>query len=224
MSVLRTLSVLCLIAVELQHRIWQLSLSGRLHFAPLQPAPTQALDIGCGTGAWVIEFADQYPDCQITGIDLSAIQPTSHPPNVDFRISDLTADWSYPHKFDYIHSRAITAGVRDWTKLVDDVWDNLEPGGWVEFQEYHLPFLCDDGTIEDGPPTFKRWNETFPVAAAKAGLKLDAIFEVPPLLEKQSFVSPGHAAMKWPLGSWAKGEREKQIGEMLAEVCVCLQR
>ncbi|TKA76581.1 hypothetical protein B0A55_04048 [Friedmanniomyces simplex] len=194
---------------KLQHRVWQLSLSDRLHLAPLGPNTARTLDIGCGTGAWVLEFAAKYPHGHVTGIDLSAIQPTTTPPNVNFEISDMSATWSHPQKFDYIHSRTFAIGVNDWPKLVTNLWENLEPGGWVEFQEILSPFYCDDDTM---PPALRLWNETFPVATAKVGLRLEAILGVPPLLEERGFVALGSATTKWPLGPWAKGEREKQIG------------
>ncbi|TKA56339.1 hypothetical protein B0A55_11323 [Friedmanniomyces simplex] len=188
---------------ELQHRVWQLSLSDRLHLAPLGPNTPRTLDIGCGTGAWVLEFAARYPHSHVTSIDLSAIQPTTTPPNVNFEISDI---WT------------IAIGVNDWPKLVTNIWENLEPGGWVEFQELLSPFYCDDDTM---PPAFRLWNETFPVATAKVVLRLEAILGVPPLLEERGFVALGSATTKWPLGPWAKGEREKQIGAVFQEsLCV----
>lgn len=63
----------------------------RLHLAPLH-RPRHALDIGTGTGIWAMDFgkhvhiilqqisltqaADQYPKCEVIGIDLSPGQPT----------------------------------------------------------------------------------------------------------------------------------------------------
>jgi trans-aconitate methyltransferase len=66
-------------------------------------------------------------------MDLSSIQPSIVPSNVEFLVGDFTTSWDFDRKFDYIHSRAITIGVQDWIKLVDEAWHNLEPGGWVEF-------------------------------------------------------------------------------------------
>jgi hypothetical protein len=70
-----------------------ITLSERLHLAPVDPDCKHALDfatgenfrchflcallteIYLGTGLWAIEFAQQYPDAQVLGTDLSAIQP-----------------------------------------------------------------------------------------------------------------------------------------------------
>nr|POE56557.1 protein hob3 [Quercus suber] len=199
--------------LELQSRIWHLSLSGRLHLAPLPAHVSHALDIGCGTGSWCIEFAEQHPECQIVGTDLSPIQPTMVPPNIEFLIDDITSEWLYPQKFDYIHSRMIILAIKDWSKLVDEVWKNLKPGGWVEFQEFHTPFGCDDGSLELGPH-LAQWNRNLCKAAVVAGTKMDAILGVEDILKARGFVSTRTATTKWALGQWPKGKKEKKIGEM----------
>lgn len=202
----------------MQHQCWQLSLNGRLVLAPLPKNIRTALDIGCGTGSWVIEFAEANPSCRVIGADLSPIQPTMVPPNVEFIVDDITSTWVYDHKFDYIHSRAITVGIRDWTKLIDEIWANLEPGGWTEFQEFHAPLLCDDDTMEKHCPNFALWNKEIGRSTDIAGTKLDAILGVPEIMKARGFINADTASTKWPLGPWAKGRREKKIGEFFAKV------
>lgn len=203
--------------VELQHQIWDTCLTGRLSLCPLNESPRNVLDIGCGTGAWAIDFAKAHPNSRVTGMDLSSIQPSTVPSNVAFVVGDFTAPWDIDHRFDYVHSRAITIGVRDWGKLVDEVWRNLEPGGWVEFQEYHLPWTSDDGSVVECPK-FEQWNQEIFRAAKKAGMTPDAILQVPDLLEKRGFVGAKTAWTKWAIGPWAKGAREKRVGELYLEV------
>ncbi|KAI7340234.1 hypothetical protein KC315_g788 [Hortaea werneckii] len=200
--------------LELQHRIWQISLLGRLNLAPIPENITSCLDIGCGTGAWAIEFADRHPKCQVTGTDLSPIQPDIVPRNVEFIVDDITSEWVYPQKFDFIHSRAITVGIKDWSALVEQVWKNLKPGGWIEFQEYHFPFTSDDDTLELCP-ALDLWNNNLASASAKAGMRLDAILSMPEILREKGFANIDQAATKWPLGPWAKGKKEKKVGELL---------
>jgi methylase of polypeptide subunit release factors len=35
----------------------------------------RVLDVGTGTGIWAIDYADEHPDTQVVGVDLSPIQP-----------------------------------------------------------------------------------------------------------------------------------------------------
>ena len=79
---------------------------------------------------------------QILGNDLSAIQPPwyrSHsfqfftgpsdnfgsrvPPNVKFEIDDVECGWIYEAPFDFIFCRYMAAGIKDWPKLVESVYE-----------------------------------------------------------------------------------------------------
>ena len=47
------------------------------------------MDVGCGSGAWAIEVADDFPTANVIGIDLSPIQPADVPQNCEFIVADL---------------------------------------------------------------------------------------------------------------------------------------
>ncbi|KAL5600824.1 hypothetical protein FOVSG1_006854 [Fusarium oxysporum f. sp. vasinfectum] len=49
----------------------------------------RVLDVGTGTGIWAIEFADDHPEAEVLGIDLSPIQPHLVPANLEFQIDDI---------------------------------------------------------------------------------------------------------------------------------------
>lgn len=48
------------------------------------------VDIGAGSGAWVVEVADQFSSAAVYGTDLSPIQRQRIPPNAEFRKEDVT--------------------------------------------------------------------------------------------------------------------------------------
>jgi len=48
------------------------------------------VDIGTGSGKWVIEVADEHSTARVIGTDLSPIQPTEVPANAEFILMDLT--------------------------------------------------------------------------------------------------------------------------------------
>lgn len=81
---------------------------------------------------------------QVTGVDLSPIQPSlyvmmpvesvmdqclnlgpmcSVPPNVSFYIDDLEDEWSFSYKFDFIYSRMLTASISDWPKFLQQSYE-----------------------------------------------------------------------------------------------------
>ena len=47
------------------------------------------MDVGCGSGAWVIEVAETFPSAMVFGVDISPVQPTLVPDNCEFHINDL---------------------------------------------------------------------------------------------------------------------------------------
>jgi tRNA G46 methylase TrmB len=57
------------------HHKYLLLLDGKLLLAPVTKNIETVLDIGTGTGIWAIDFADEFPETNIIGTDLSPIQP-----------------------------------------------------------------------------------------------------------------------------------------------------
>lgn len=62
-------------------------------------------------------MADEHPQAQVKGIDLSPIQPPWVPPNLKFEIDDYNLDWLDVEKFDLIHARELLGTVPNWPEL-----------------------------------------------------------------------------------------------------------
>jgi trans-aconitate methyltransferase len=103
--------------LDLQHHAFRLTLDGKLYRAPIGDNIQNVLDVGCGTGIWSIEFADEHPSARVLGTDLSPIQPAQVPPNCEFLIDDCEQDWIFHNQFDYIHTRAMVAAVKNWPRF-----------------------------------------------------------------------------------------------------------
>lgn len=120
---------------DLAHTIYNLTL-GALHLAPLV-RPKQILDVGTGTGIWAIEMADDYPEAQITGIDLSPIQPELVPVNCMFEVDDANMEWTWEDNFfDFVHVREMFGSIADWDSFAREALRCTKPGGYFEIVEH----------------------------------------------------------------------------------------
>lgn len=169
-----------------------------------------------GRAAWAIEFADAHPNCEVIGTDLSPIQPDVVPPNLKFLVDDASAEWAYSTPFDYIHTRALSSGIKNWPKFLVQCFQHLKPGGWLELQEYHLPFenFAEGDAAQHS--TFLTWSRTLTDAIGKSGVDVTAATTLghPKRLRDQGFIKVEIVNAKWPVGPWAKGEKEKRIGAL----------
>lgn len=81
-------------------------MDGALTWAPINDLSlSNVLDIGTGTGAWAIDFAESHPETQVFGTDISQIQTLYMPPNCHFVREDSEKEWAFGFSFDYIHLR-----------------------------------------------------------------------------------------------------------------------
>jgi trans-aconitate methyltransferase len=84
----------------------------------------RAIDVGCGTGIWSIDFADEYPSTTVLGVDLSPIQPNLVPPNCSFEVDDARDPWIYDRDyFDFVYIRNLAGSIRDWPGLYKQAFE-----------------------------------------------------------------------------------------------------
>lgn len=120
-------------SVDISHHSLTLLIGGKLFLAPIDQNVRKVLDVGTGTGIWAIDFADEYPQAEVIGSDLSPIQSAWVPPNVKFEIDDATLPWSWEdNSFDFIHVRYLFGAIRDWSALFKQAYRCCAPGGWVQ--------------------------------------------------------------------------------------------
>jgi SAM-dependent methyltransferase len=200
----------------IQHHVWRLTLNGKLYISPIPNEVQHVADIGTGAGQWAIEFADQYPSAQVLGTDLSPIQPAWKPSNCTFLVENAEAKWNFDQKFDFVHSRMLLVGIHDWPKYFKQTWDNLKPGGWMEVQEVEYPICSADDNVQADSPLWK-FSQHVLEAAAKIGIDTTIAKRFKELLVEQGFVNIRREPAKWAVGTWPKGEKEKDVGRWTRE-------
>jgi len=115
----------------------------------------------------VSDFAEAYPDCQVTATELSLMQPSWVPANLKFEIDDATLPWTWADdSFNFVHMRLLSGAIADWAALFRQAYRCCKPGGWVQSGDVDAIFESDDGTL-DANPVLVKWNEMYREASRK---------------------------------------------------------
>ncbi|KAL0767553.1 hypothetical protein CaCOL14_009792 [Colletotrichum acutatum] len=185
----------------------------KLFLAPIEEDKIhRILDIGTGTGIWAMLMGEEFPKAEVVGNDLSAIQPTWVPPNVKFEIDDVESPWVNSRKYDFIFCRDMAASLADWPKLMERIYENVNPGGWVEFQDFNLRYTSDDGSYTEEHQTSK-WSELFFDACKRVNREANPGPQLEDWVrETGDYVNITHQKFKIPVGDWPKDPYYKELG------------
>ncbi|ENH73035.1 hypothetical protein FOC1_g10009770 [Fusarium oxysporum f. sp. cubense race 1] len=190
--------------LDLQHNLFLLTFGDKLGLAPPcypDAKVNHVLDLGTGTGIWAMDFADEHPEAEVIGVDLSPIQPSFIPPNVTFEIDDIEDEWTYSKPFDYIHSRFMTSCISDWKKYLTQCFQNLTPNGYLELQEADLTIKSDDDTVKPDNALLNRFGRPY--------VDIPALVDV---MTEIGFVDVKIERFRWPSNSWPKDKKYKELG------------
>lgn len=124
----------------------------------------KVLDAGCGGGTWVLvsiqpwmlftpqiklvlmvffaqtqEMANEYPNSEFTGVDVSVGWPTEiRPRNCDFVVGNIVNELPFAdNTFDFVYMRLVGMGVSngEYPLVLNHLYRVLKPGGWIELVE-----------------------------------------------------------------------------------------
>ncbi|KAG9048512.1 hypothetical protein FS837_012702 [Tulasnella sp. UAMH 9824] len=125
--------------LDLQHEMLKKKRGG-LFYAPQavrkalasrEGSQPSILDVGSGSGSWVIEMGKLFPHVEVVGLDLVPANLTSTPPpNCRFECDDANLGlMHYKGCFDVVHASCIAQGITNYRKFMDEVAQILRPGG-----------------------------------------------------------------------------------------------
>ncbi|KAI1355618.1 hypothetical protein F5Y01DRAFT_148955 [Xylaria sp. FL0043] len=124
------------VRLQLLNQVYLKVFDGELTTVPLE-SPTAILDIGTAVGEWAIDMAETYPDCEVTGTDISNIFERRVPQNVYWEIDDAELEWERPpDHYDLVHLRDMTGAFADWEAIYRSAFTCLKPGGWIEVLDF----------------------------------------------------------------------------------------
>jgi ubiquinone/menaquinone biosynthesis C-methylase UbiE len=163
-----------LLRLQIQDQILTAGMGGAL---PEQPDPTifqRVLDVGCGTGGWLIEAARTYPNIPVlVGVDVSErfikyaqaqAQAQGVGDRVEFRVMDALRRLEFPTRyFDLVNHRLGIGYLRtwDWPQLLLEYQRVARSGGIIRITECNFP--------ESNSAALTRLNDLFLRALSQAG-------------------------------------------------------
>ncbi|KAF9267364.1 hypothetical protein L218DRAFT_995627 [Marasmius fiardii PR-910] len=123
---------------------------GSLTWHEFEQPPTKVLDIGCGTGSWILDCARIWRQCHFVGLDIVPLHPDLKQVGSNELAQRIT--WiqenfldglPFPNEeFDFVHIKRIARGVPEdkWDFLFEEITRVMKPGGAFEMIEEDLFF------------------------------------------------------------------------------------
>ncbi|TDZ31143.1 Secondary metabolism regulator LAE1 [Colletotrichum spinosum] len=197
--------------LDFSHHLWLLTWDKELCNCPKKNGASRVLDVGTGTGIWALDYAEAHPEADVTGVDLSPIQPNYVVPNCRFEVDDVDKEWTWSEPFDFIFIRSMIGSFKDWQSIVAKAYDNLEPGGYLELHDNGFPLECDDNTLPEDSKVLK-WTQLLIQATDIIGQPGTVAPLFKKLLEEAGFEAVEERRERWPLNPWPKDPKAKELG------------
>lgn len=137
------------------------------------------------------------------------------PPNCQFEIDDAEDEWTYSHKFDYIHGRGLATCFKSHLSVFQSAFRFARPGGYFELQDGLFPVRCIDDTLKG--TALEKWCNLVTAGANALGQNWSQVPRYAAYMKEAGFVDVIEKKFAWPLGPWAQGERMKILGTLCRE-------
>lgn len=160
------------------------------------------------------DFADEFPNAEVIGTDITPIQPSWVPANVKFELDDCNSEWTWAdNTFDFVHTRMMFGVVQDWEGLFRQAYRVCKPGGWTESINSNSSFTSDDGSVKY-ESAMAQWGRVWNAAGKKMGRP----FEVYDLdLQRKGMEAAGFVDIQvkeyfLPVNTWPGDKHLAEVG------------
>ncbi|CAG8594053.1 11283_t:CDS:2 [Paraglomus occultum] len=136
--------------LDLQHTFIKHGFNGNFA-APVDQilrSGARVLDVGCGSGIWILELAEEYPNSHFIGIDMApVVLKDKQPDNVEFITHNVLHGLPFEDNlFDYVFARFLTGAYKknQWKEIAIPEYTRVAKStGWVELMECDIMLKCN---------------------------------------------------------------------------------
>ncbi len=202
--------------LDFQHFLLRYGLQSN-YLAPIQN-PLSILDVGCGTGRWAMELAQEFPQANVVGTDLVSTEHFTtgyglerQPENYTFVPGNVLERLPFAdNSFDFVHQRLLITAipVERWPSVVQELVRVTRPGGWIELAECGVP---QDAPGQPYPALWDTWI----ALCHTRGVDFTLGHRIGSFLEQAGLRRVQQHEVLFPMGAW--GQR---IGIMSATDCL----
>jgi len=162
--------------------------------------PASILDVASGSGRWIVEMAQEFPQAKLVGIDLSLPKKgtAGFPSNTHFQVGNALNGLPFENgSFDFVHQRLLIFAIPlpRWQQLVDELVRVTSRCGWVELVEVN-PFFQHMG------PATERIIDLIVQASLQRGLDPSISQHLAPMLGAAGLKHVGTSTQLILLGNW----------------------
>jgi SAM-dependent methyltransferase len=159
------------------------------------------MDLGCGTGLWMLQMAERFPNVDYNGYDINFMLPKTLNQCIQpFIPYDIEQPWNmgWAH-WDVIHAQLMLGSITNWNYLFQQVKRHLAPGGWFESVEIDWKPRFDQG--RETPGLMDWWNRVSR-EYWRRHKPLDYNENIVSVLEETGFRDIKHEVYMVPLCGW----------------------
>lgn len=80
----------------------------------------------------------------------------------------------------------MSGAIKDWTRLLDQAFEYLNPGGWIEATEFEVVLRSDNDSMEQAP-RIRQWQENLTAAGSEIGRGFEVAVHLKDWMEKAGF-------------------------------------
>ncbi|KAI0830806.1 hypothetical protein BC628DRAFT_1312421 [Trametes gibbosa] len=188
------------------------------------------VDLGCGSGSWILDVAQDFPHCSAVAVDLVPMQDVNMPPNCRSEVDDINLGLQHFYgAFNVAHARLVSSGIRDYMGLIDEMVQTLRPRGLIELVEFDFRVYDVDKTpimpsrLDEEIPWVARWMNLVNISVEQRGGEPDAANHLHhwvndhPMLEESVYREVWFQTGPWKDGKDSQTARENRIGAMMRD-------